>query len=457
MKQNELAARVGVSASYLNLIERNKRPISGALLARIAGELSLPFEQMDGRAERRLRDDLAEIAAEPDIAMEGEGMDAADEFIARFPAWARAAGGLHRLWRGAREEAEAMADRLTHDPALGAAVHEMLTEITALRSTAEILNEGRALSPSQRRRFEQIMFEQSSRLAVTGAGLAAYFDDAAEARRRPSPIGAAEEALTRARNLAEEIEKLANAARKALGGDDLEAACRRRTPRPPETPPEAGRAERLFLHAHAHAAQAHRRALLTLAETIAPPENNPDEIILLIEAELALRLADALIAPAAHFSDLGAALEWDIEKLTRAYDGDSALIMRRIACLAGHGAPRAAHVAVDASGHILSRRGALELLPGGRRLDCPVWPVHRAGRGEPFARLLETTDGERVFAIAALNHEGMTADMLVMAPDAAKTTAYAPALARKAEAAGPDCRICAHAHCPWRREPAVIG
>ncbi|MEO0361936.1 MAG: helix-turn-helix transcriptional regulator, partial [Pseudomonadota bacterium] len=33
VKQNALAARVGVSAAYLNLIESNKRGVGGALLA----------------------------------------------------------------------------------------------------------------------------------------------------------------------------------------------------------------------------------------------------------------------------------------------------------------------------------------------------------------------------------------------------------------------------------------
>ncbi|MEX2519296.1 MAG: helix-turn-helix transcriptional regulator, partial [Paracoccaceae bacterium] len=249
VKQVELAARVGVSASYLNLIERNRRAIGGALLARIGRELHLTLDQLDGSAERRLREDLEDLAAEPELGGEARP-GAPDEFIARHPDWARAATLAHRRWRAAAAEAEAMADRLAHDPALGAAVHAMLTEITALRSTAEIMAEGREISAPQRRRFETIMYEQSSRLAITGGGLAAYFDDAAETRRRPAPTGAAEDALSRAPSPALALEKLATQARVKLTGAAgaaaaLAAALAKATPRPPEMAPPASPVERM--------------------------------------------------------------------------------------------------------------------------------------------------------------------------------------------------------------------
>ncbi|WP_340108691.1 helix-turn-helix domain-containing protein [Pikeienuella sp. HZG-20] len=461
LKQNELAARVGVSAAYLNLIESNKRKIGGALLIRIGRELSLSPDQLDGLAERRLREDLIELAAEPGLTGADARPSAPEEFIARFPAWARAAATLHQRWRAATAEAEAMADRLAHDPALGAAVHEMLTEISALRSTAEILTEGRAVAPAQRRRFEQIMFEQSSRLAVTGAGLAAYFDDSASARRRPAPVGAAEEALSGGHELAEALEQMATTARATLAGDDFETALRKATPRPPDAPPDAGRAERLALLAPAYAAQTRRRALFDLAEPYAPAgEEDADEILVLIETELARRLADAMLAPASGFIALGRRLGWDVGALARALDGDAALAMRRIACLGALGAPRAAHIVADASGRVLERRGALDLLPLSRRLDCPVWPAHRAESGPPLARLLTHADGARALAIAVKRPSGMATDMLVLDPDAIEGAAYAALTAAGAappEPVGPDCRICAHDACPWRREPPITG
>ena len=66
--QSWLAARVEISPSYLNLIEGNKRNIGGALLGRIASELGLEIDEIDGAAERRLLSDLVELAGEPVLA-----------------------------------------------------------------------------------------------------------------------------------------------------------------------------------------------------------------------------------------------------------------------------------------------------------------------------------------------------------------------------------------------------
>ena len=58
MTQAALATRVGLSPSYLNLIEANKRSIGGALLKRIGDALEWPLENLEGVAERRLLDAL---------------------------------------------------------------------------------------------------------------------------------------------------------------------------------------------------------------------------------------------------------------------------------------------------------------------------------------------------------------------------------------------------------------
>ena len=63
--QAEMSRRIGISASYLNLIERNKRGIAGPLLRRAAAALELRLDELDDAAERRLLETLDEIAAAP--------------------------------------------------------------------------------------------------------------------------------------------------------------------------------------------------------------------------------------------------------------------------------------------------------------------------------------------------------------------------------------------------------
>jgi CheY-like chemotaxis protein len=169
-------------------------------------------------------------------------------------------------------------------------------------------------------------------------------------------------------------------------------------------------------------------------------------------AALVQRLADAIRLPAGHVMALGTRLDWDLDALVRAADGDGALVFRRIADLHRSGAPRAGLVVADASGATLARAGALDLLPRARQLDCPVWPLHRAGPNGVVRADVQLSAGDRRVVLALGRPDGMASDMLVFAASPRIDTAPpAPHLA-----VGPGCRICTHRACPQRREPSVV-
>ena len=87
MTQAALAAAVGISPSYLNLIEQGKRRIAGALLRRLADALGLDMDEITGAETSRLVQDLTEITADPllrDLAIDPAG---AQEIVGRQPAW----------------------------------------------------------------------------------------------------------------------------------------------------------------------------------------------------------------------------------------------------------------------------------------------------------------------------------------------------------------------------------
>src|SRR5690606_31754692 len=88
LTQNELARRAGISASYLNLIESNKRAVAGMLLQRIAAGLGVDATQLDGTAERRMAAMLEELAAQPEITGKKGAPQGAEEIVARYPEWA---------------------------------------------------------------------------------------------------------------------------------------------------------------------------------------------------------------------------------------------------------------------------------------------------------------------------------------------------------------------------------
>ena len=133
LTQAGLAKTIGISPSYLNLIEANKRTIAGALLNRIAGELDLDAETLAGKTERRLIDDFRELAAEPLLRAARLSESGASDLVARHPGWARALLTLHRGYVDKVHTVDALSDRISRDPALGEAVHQILTHITSIR------------------------------------------------------------------------------------------------------------------------------------------------------------------------------------------------------------------------------------------------------------------------------------------------------------------------------------
>ncbi len=63
IRQGELARRCEISASYLNLIEHDRRRIGGRLLNRVAGALDIAPQALSRGGEAALLDALAEAAA----------------------------------------------------------------------------------------------------------------------------------------------------------------------------------------------------------------------------------------------------------------------------------------------------------------------------------------------------------------------------------------------------------
>src|SRR5690606_6804153 len=125
----------------------------GTLLQRIAAELDVPIDELTGEAEHRLIHDLVEAFADPALSDSGLGIDQARELVATQPQIARIIARLHRAYAAALVSADAYANRLQADPLLSQLLHQVLSGITAVRSSAEILHDVDDLRPEERERF----------------------------------------------------------------------------------------------------------------------------------------------------------------------------------------------------------------------------------------------------------------------------------------------------------------
>ncbi|WP_323777591.1 helix-turn-helix domain-containing protein [Leisingera sp.] len=183
MRQAELARETGISASYLNLIEHNRRRIGGKLLVDIASVLGVEPSMLSEGAEAALISTLREAAADSGVPV--AELDRVDEFAGRFPGWAEVLATGHRRIATLERTVETLSDRLTHDPNLAASVHEVLSTAAAIRSTASILAETGELEPEWRDRFHKNLNEDSLRLSESSRALVNFLDegDSSDGRR----------------------------------------------------------------------------------------------------------------------------------------------------------------------------------------------------------------------------------------------------------------------------------
>ncbi len=103
LSQQVLAARLGISPSYLNLIEHDQRGVTASLLIKLTETLRVDLGALSGTAERQLETGLREAFADPLLGIEPVP-DADLSSVAGSPAAARAVLALYRAWRVAREE-----------------------------------------------------------------------------------------------------------------------------------------------------------------------------------------------------------------------------------------------------------------------------------------------------------------------------------------------------------------
>ena len=114
LSQAELARRLGVSASYLNLIESNRRPLPAALLIKIAQVCNVDLRDFTSDEDARLISDLYEIFA--DLLFESHELKSPDirELAVTQPTTARAVVTLYGAYQQARILSEQLAASISH-------------------------------------------------------------------------------------------------------------------------------------------------------------------------------------------------------------------------------------------------------------------------------------------------------------------------------------------------------
>src|ERR1700760_1931047 len=110
LTQTELARRLGVSASYINLIEHNRRPFRADLLLKLAEVLPIDLRSFSpATTERHTVAELIEAFGDPMFEnLEVVNQDV-NELAGAYPAAAAAVVRLYAAFRAARQSAQDLA------------------------------------------------------------------------------------------------------------------------------------------------------------------------------------------------------------------------------------------------------------------------------------------------------------------------------------------------------------
>ena len=171
LTQQALASRLGISASYLNLIEHDQRNVTASLLIKLAETLRIDLTDLSGAQERQTEAGLREAFADPLLNADPVPEAEIEALAAGSPHAARLVLALYRAWRVAREDSSGIAlpsgrrlllpheeardlfnERANHFPELEAAAEAIAADMAA--SPAET---NHAIAERLRRRHEVVV------------------------------------------------------------------------------------------------------------------------------------------------------------------------------------------------------------------------------------------------------------------------------------------------------------
>lgn len=425
LTQPGMAADLGVSVSYISLLESNQRPLTADMLLRLARTYRIDMaefagdgsEQSAARLQAALRDPLF-----ADIDM--PALQAAD-VATNFPAIAEAFLRLHTAYR---EEQRALADR-------GPAGAEG-TETDAVAEVRRFLARRRNSFPS--------LDDAAERIATAlreHDSIAAYIAARHKLRVRTLPASVMAGMIrrhdphNRAIHLDETLDRDSRFFQLAL--------------------------QIAYLELGGHLDEALEGARLAT-----------DNGRRLARRALANYAAGAILMPYSAFAKAAEDKAYDVEALARQFDTGFEQTAHRLTTLQRPGQEGVPFffVRVDAAGNVSKRLDGAGFPFAGHGGGCPLWSVHDVFRtqGELLTQWLELPDGQRFFSIARLvttgggaflaprHHRGVA---LGCAAEHARRLVYtrgqpAPA-AESFTPIGVTCALCQRDQCTARAVPPI--
>ena len=493
LSQAALARAVGVSPSYLNLIEANKRQVGGSLLQRIALELGIGLEELTGEAEHRLMHELIEAFADPALAGSNMGTEQARLLVATNPAVAQVIARLYRAYAAAMTSAEAYADRLRADPILSQLLHQVLSSITAIRSGAEILEAVPDLTPEDQQRFLGSINRETRGLAAVARNLIGQFDQTSSSGSFASARREVDDMIFAAQNHFPALEEAAAALRSSIdragpfGEATMTALLERDHSITVQRSAESRGSQAFgydaptrtlwFRNTVPRSTRQFQMARLIAELSCSGLLDETPQVLSLVSAlakrgakrYLAAYIAGAVLFPYEPFLADARMLRYDVDALSERYDASFEQIAHRLVTLRRPGAAGVpfGFLRADPAGRLSKHFPLPGLLLPNSGHACPLWAIYAAFRapGHLVRQVARFSDGSRFLFVAkavprrssgfadyAPPHSVLLITNVLHADDTVYGDGLNVADSRFDVPVGPTCRLCTRGDCGSRQE-----
>jgi len=412
ISQTELAKQAGISASYLNLIEHNRRGIGGKTLLALARVLKVDPRAFTEGADQALVGRVNQAAAAtPTIACE---VDKTEEFIARFHGFARLIGRQYDRAKAQDEALQAVSDQMNSDPFFSEAMHLMLTNITTIKSTAEILSDGEAVPDDLKERFLSNLLNETERLAQTATDVLQHFEPSTQSDGAADDTAPTETILEKNDFFIEQIE-----------GN--------------------------FISPYDYVAR------LKLSK----PDENEALDALTSYSSIARKL------PIDTFLKAAKQQSYNPIALSQILDVSLNVVLRRLAYLPKHDdIPRFGMLECDGSGAVIFRKQLPTLSLPRYGSACPLWPIYRSLSQplQPIKAFINTPTGERFLTYSITRYvdqnsiglPSRTNAIMVFTPDYEMFLSKPEIALQTNLAVGLQCSVCPRDNCAARRAKYLL-
>ena len=369
LTQAQMAEQLGISPSYLNLIEHNQRPVTVPLLLKLGQNFGVDLQSFAEDEESRLVAGLREVFADP--LFDGSDIKNQDfrELAAVAPTLGQAVVALYRSFRTSRDDLQALAEKMADREKL----HLVQNASFPQEEVRDLFQANNNHFPELEAAAEELWQEGRLEQGDLYRGLVDCLSNEHSVRVRLLPSDVMGYAV---RRFDRHGRRVLLSEMLAPSGRNFQLACQIALLRP--------------------------RDLLN--RIVDGSSLSGDEARRLARIGLANYFAAAVLMPYDRFWDAAKQIRYDIEILRRRFDASFEQVCQRLTTLQRSGAKGVPFflMRVDSAGNVSKRFSGAGFHFARFGGGCPRWIVYDAFRtpGKIHSQLAQMPDGTTYFSIA---------------------------------------------------------